>query len=76
MLRVFDDPETGKRWQRSVRDQQLEILCVSQFTLYHRVKGNRLDFHLAMQGEQAHELYKTFISRLQNAYEASKVKGN
>lgn len=29
-LRVFDDPETGKAWDKSVTDVGLEILCVSQ----------------------------------------------
>ena len=29
-LRVFDDPETGKAWDKSVADLGLEILCVSQ----------------------------------------------
>lgn len=28
-LRIFDD-NNGKRWSRSVADQNLEILCVSQ----------------------------------------------
>ena len=29
-LRVFEDPETGKAWDKSVSDLGLEILCVSQ----------------------------------------------
>ena len=29
-LRVFDDPATGKPWDKSVTDVGLEILCVSQ----------------------------------------------
>jgi D-Tyr-tRNAtyr deacylase len=28
-LRVFEDDE-GKRWAKSVKDKELEILCVSQ----------------------------------------------
>ena len=30
---------------------KLEILCVNQFTLYHVMKGNKPDFHLAMAGD-------------------------
>ena len=43
-LRVFED-ESNKRWAKSVKDLNLEILCVSQFTLYHIMKGNKPDFH-------------------------------
>jgi len=46
--RLFDCPETGKRWDKSVKDLGLEILCVSQFTLHATFKGNKLDFHKAM----------------------------
>ena len=37
-IRLFDDPVTGKRWDKSVKDLKLEVLCVSQFTLYHILK--------------------------------------
>ena len=36
--RIFDDPKTGKRWDKSVKDLDMEVLCVSQFTLYHILK--------------------------------------
>ena len=42
-LRVFED-ENDKRWAKSVKDLNLEVLCVSQFTLYHTMKGNKPDF--------------------------------
>ena len=29
-LRVFEDPTSGKGWEKSVSDLGLEILCVSQ----------------------------------------------
>ncbi len=56
-VRAFDDPETGRRWSKSVLDLGLEVLCVSQFTLYHVWKGNKPDFHLAMGGEESKKLY-------------------
>ena len=74
-LRLFED-QTGKRWQKSVQDENLEILCVSQFTLYHRLKGNKPDFHLAMQGENAQQLYQKFLKRLEQTYDSTKIKGN
>uniref|UniRef100_W8BB04 D-aminoacyl-tRNA deacylase n=1 Tax=Ceratitis capitata TaxID=7213 RepID=W8BB04_CERCA len=72
-LRLFEDT-AGKRWQKSVKDEQLEILCVSQFTLYHRLKGNKPDFHLAMQGDAAQNLYGKFLKRLGKDYDETKIK--
>lgn len=71
-LRLFE--HEGKRWSKSVLDEQLEILCVSQFTLYHRLKGNKPDFHYAMQGVAAEELYNKFLDSLRAKYEANKIK--
>lgn len=47
---------------------------MSQFTLYHRLKGNKPDFHYAMQGEAAQELYNKFLDTLRIKYEADKIK--
>ncbi|XP_064554713.1 D-aminoacyl-tRNA deacylase isoform X1 [Drosophila montana] len=71
-LRLFEDE--GKRWQKSVKDLQLDILCVSQFTLYHRLKGNKPDFSAAMKGEDANQLYNHFLDRLRQSYDASKIQ--
>lgn len=72
-LRLFE--EEGKRWQKSVKDLNLELLCVSQFTLYHRLKGNKPDFLAAMKGEEAQELYNQFLDRLGQSYDSTKIKG-
>lgn len=73
-LRLFEDGN-GKRWARSVKDENLEILCISQFTLYHRLTKNKPDFHQAMQGPQASVLYNTFLEKLGDNYSADKIKG-
>uniref|UniRef100_A0A182SM50 D-aminoacyl-tRNA deacylase n=1 Tax=Anopheles maculatus TaxID=74869 RepID=A0A182SM50_9DIPT len=73
-LRLFDEPTTGKRWTSSVVDQQLEILCISQFTLYHRLKGNRPDFSRAMQGPAAQELYGSLLKRLGDQYSSERIR--
>lgn len=72
-IRLFDD-DTGKRWQKSVKDLQYDLLCVSQFTLYNRLKGNKPDFHLAMQGTDASNLYNFLLQQLGNQYTADKIK--
>jgi D-tyrosyl-tRNA(Tyr) deacylase len=73
-VRLFDDPNTGKRWDKSVKDLNLEVLCVSQFTLYHILKGNKLDFHLAMSGEPAKNMYYDLLSEVRKNYCEDGVK--
>merc|ERR1711994_917371 len=51
-LRLWDNDQ-GKRWSCSVKDKNFEILCVSQFTLYCTLKGNKPDYHMAMGAEQS-----------------------
>ena len=38
-----------------------QILLVSQFTLYHQLKGRKPDFHNAMEGQKALDLYNYFL---------------
>lgn len=60
---------------QSVKDQQLEILCISQFTLYYKLKGNKPDFHHAMAGEKAKEMYDQLLQKLGTDYgQPSRIK--
>lgn len=52
---------------------KLQILCISQFTLYHQLKGNKPDFHHAMSGDQAKELYDRILKKLRNDYKRDKI---
>lgn len=45
-----------------------DIMAVSQFTLYGILKGNKPDFHGAMNAEQARELFDLFVSTLRKKY--------
>ncbi|VDD90171.1 unnamed protein product [Enterobius vermicularis] len=73
-LRLFPNDEIGKRWDKSVKDKEYEILCVSQFTLYGIPKGNKLDFHKSMGPSEAPRFYQGFIDALRKAYNPAKVK--
>ncbi|MFH4974377.1 hypothetical protein AB6A40_001086 [Gnathostoma spinigerum] len=73
-IRLFPNKETGKRWDKSVKDMDFEILCVSQFTLHGFLKGNKLDFHRSMGGDEAPAFYGNFIEKLRSAYKPNLVK--
>lgn len=51
-----------------------EILCISQFTLYYKLKGNKPDFHHAMGGDRAKEMYDSLLQTLGKDYKAEKIK--
>ncbi|KAF8821987.1 histidyl-tRna synthetase [Cardiosporidium cionae] len=52
-----------------------EILLVSQFTLFGSLKkGNKPDFHAAMEPKLAHELFEQVIELCKSEYQNEKVK--
>ncbi|OAE22397.1 hypothetical protein AXG93_2318s1440 [Marchantia polymorpha subsp. ruderalis] len=57
-----------------VMQKGYEVLLVSQFTLYGQLKGNKLDFHVAMPPERAKPFYESFVARVAKAYEDDRVK--
>ncbi len=73
-LRIFEDANQ-KRWAKSTSDLNLEILCVSQFTLYHKLKGNKPDFHYAMGPKESKILYEKVLTLLKTMYDPLLIKG-
>lgn len=72
-LRIFEDDD-GKRWNKSVMDKKYEVLCVSQFTLEMVLKGNKPDFHGAMEPELSQVFYENFLQQMRESYSQEKVK--
>lgn len=64
----------GKAWVSSVKDINGEILVVSQFTLYGYFKGNKPDFHDAMDAEEARKLYGVYVDVLRGLVGHEKVQ--
>lgn len=73
-LRVWPSADGSRAWDQSVTQRGLEILCVSQFTLYARPSGNKLDFSRAMPPQQARAFYSAFLERLQGGYDPLRVR--
>jgi len=71
-LKLWPDKD-GKQWSTNLVDNGYEILLVSQFTLYHQLKGTKPDFHHAMQGEDAHPLFNKFLDHLRKTYRPDRV---
>nr|CAH8839698.1 unnamed protein product [Trichobilharzia regenti] len=73
-IRLFPSPDGTRRWDKSVKDLNLEILCVSQFTLYSELKGNKLDFHCAMDPKLSKDMYSQIVSQLKKNYIEDKIQ--
>ncbi|KAJ2556518.1 D-tyrosyl-tRNA(Tyr) deacylase [Coemansia sp. RSA 1933] len=72
-IRVFDDAE-GNMWKKSAQELGLEVLCVSQFTLYGKTtKGSKPDFHEAMKSGKSRQFFDDFVERLGQLYDRSKI---
>lgn len=70
-LKLFSDPgsDDGGKWDKNVRDADLELLVVSQFTLYGNInKGTKPDFSKAMRAEQSEPLFNEFVEKLKKEY--------
>ncbi|XP_062852843.1 D-aminoacyl-tRNA deacylase 1 [Trichomycterus rosablanca] len=72
-LRLFED-DNGRAWSKSVMEKELEVLCVSQFTLQCVLKGNKPDFHLAMSADFAQAFYNNILEQMRTTYKPELIK--
>lgn len=56
-------------------ERDLEVLCVSQFTLQCILKGNKPDFHSAMPAELAQPFYNSILENMRSVYKPELIKG-
>jgi D-aminoacyl-tRNA deacylase len=67
--------ENEVAWRHGVKQKGLEVLCVSQFTLYGTLtKKHQPDYKLAMKSNPAKEHYEMFLEMLKNDYEGHKIQ--
>jgi D-tyrosyl-tRNA(Tyr) deacylase len=72
-IRLFENDE-NKPWSKSVVEKNFEILLVSQFTLFAKLKGTKPDFHEAMPAAQSKDFYTRFVDQLRKQYKPELVK--
>merc|ERR1712059_134089 len=72
-LRLWED-ENGRPWKKNVKDEELEIMFVSNFTLCGKAKGSKLSFNSSMKPDQAREIFHTVVDYACNAYNKEKIK--
>jgi D-tyrosyl-tRNA(Tyr) deacylase len=61
--------------RQGVKQKNLELLLVSQFTLYGTLsKKNQPDYKLSMKAVQAQEMYSQFLTMVRKSYDETKVQ--
>lgn len=67
--KLWSSGEDGsKAWSRSIRDENLDVLFVSQFTLHAELKGNKPSFHRALPPSSAKAMYEAFLQKAREEY--------
>lgn len=65
----------NKTWDKSVKDMDYELLLVSQFTLFANTKkGNKPDFHLAKEPNDALIMFNKIVNEFIKEYKKDKIK--
>jgi len=66
--------DNGAQWRHGVKQKDLELLCVSQFTLYGTLsKKNQPDYKLSMKAITAEIMYNQFLHLLGESYDHEKI---
>ncbi len=72
-LRIFDDE--NQKMNYSLLNQNGEVLIVSQFTLFGKIKkGNRPSWNEAASSEKGEYLYNKFIKKFKLLYNSKKIQ--
>lgn len=72
-IKLFDG-ENESRWKESILSLDLEILLISNFTLYCNFKGNKPTFNHAMDATNARLLFDKLVNKVKEKYKENKIK--
>jgi D-Tyr-tRNAtyr deacylase len=67
-------PLGKEEFKLSVIDQKLEILVISNYTLFASKQGDNMEFKGAMSANKARPLYEKFVECLKTRYASSKIQ--
>ncbi len=75
-VRLFpkDGESKPKPWAASVMEADGEVLVVSQFTLYAKLKGRKPDFHRSLKGELSEPMYESFVRLARETYRDDRIR--
>ena len=66
--------DAGSPWRHGAKQRSLEILCVSQFTLYGKLtKKHQPDYKASMKAIPAKAMYENFLELIKSQYEPDKI---
>ncbi|ORC85174.1 D-tyrosyl-tRNA deacylase [Trypanosoma theileri] len=65
-LRLWPSEDSQKTWDRNIKQIDGGVLLISQFTLMHVLKGNKPDFHLAMDPDGALKMFNSLRDTLRS----------
>ena len=66
--------DNGGQWRHGVKQKNMQVLCVSQFTLYGTLsKKNQPDYKRSMKAIPAQVLYMQFLDMLKESYQEDKI---
>lgn len=67
--------DAGSPWRHGAKQRNLEILCVSQFTLYGKLtKKHQPDYKASMKAIPAKAMYEEFLGMIKSQYETDKIQ--
>ena len=72
--RLWED-KSGKMWTQSAAQGGHEILLVSNFTLWAKLKGNKPDLHDAMGPDRARAFWERFVKVVQGMHKGKVQQG-
>ena len=68
------EKKAPRSWCSNVMQNNYGVLVVSQFTLFGKMKGNKPDFHSAMEPKLAEEKYNHFVEILKKEYDPEMIQ--
>lgn len=74
MVRKILNAKVFGKWEASVVEMGYKVVVLSQFTLFGKLKGRKLDFHNAEEHERAKDLFGEMVKCFRAEYKNDMVE--